>query len=159
MSFGLVLKEIQASEVSSADLVFWSYLLCLSFFGSVTLWSYRSYKNICEKNFMSFGLVLREIQASEVSSLKIESAKVWELPPWTTQNQTSISLKSSPPFSTFNKKISCLETRWPAYRISHHLLPQYFLLLQWPPESPRSICHKSLMERASNFEALSARYS
>jgi hypothetical protein len=83
---------------------------------------------------------------------------VWELPPWTTQNQTSISLKSLPPFSTFNKKMSCLDTQWPTYRSSHHLLPQYLLLLQWSSQSPRSICQKSLMERASNFEALSARY-
>ncbi len=59
--------------------------------------------------------------------------KVWELLPWTTQNQTSISLKSSLLFSTFNKKMPCLETRWLAYRISHHLLPQYLLLLQWSP--------------------------
>jgi len=27
--------------------VFWSYLLCLKFFGFVILWSYRSYSNIC----------------------------------------------------------------------------------------------------------------
>jgi hypothetical protein len=87
---------------------------------------------------------------------RLGSAKVWELPPWTTQNQTSISFKSSPPFSTFNKKMPCLEIRWPAYRISHHLLPQYFLLLQWSPQSPRSVCQKSLMENASNFEALLA---
>ncbi len=90
---------------------------------------------------------------------RLGSAKVWELPPWTTQNQTSISLKSSSPFSTFNKKMSCLETRWPAYRINHHLLPQYFLFLQWSPQSPRSVCHKSLMEHASNFEVLLSRYA
>jgi hypothetical protein len=57
------------------------------------------------------------------------------------------------------QKKSCLETQWPAYRISHHLLPQYFLLLQWSPQSPRSVCQKSLMEHASNFEALLTRYA
>jgi hypothetical protein len=36
-----------AFENSVLDLVFWSYLLCLSFFGSATLGSYRSYRNIC----------------------------------------------------------------------------------------------------------------
>jgi len=47
MSFGLLLWELGAFENFVSDLIFWSYLLCLSFFGSVTLWSYRSYRNIC----------------------------------------------------------------------------------------------------------------
>ncbi len=39
--------RVKSFENSVSDLVFWSYLLCLSSFGFVTLRSYRSYRNIC----------------------------------------------------------------------------------------------------------------
>jgi hypothetical protein len=57
-----------------SDLVFWSYLLCLSFFGYAALGSYRSIKDyICERNFKSFSYVLKEIQVSKVSALVLKS--------------------------------------------------------------------------------------
>ncbi len=43
----IFLWELWAFEDSMLDLVFWSYLLCLSLFGSAALGSYRSYRNIC----------------------------------------------------------------------------------------------------------------
>jgi len=54
------------------DLVFWSYLLCLSFFGFAALGFYRSYSNICVRNFMSFESILRNIQTFKVLVLVLK---------------------------------------------------------------------------------------
>ncbi len=56
------------------DLVFWSYLLCLSFFESFCFGiSYIIKDYICERNFKSFGYVLKEIQIPKVSTLILKS--------------------------------------------------------------------------------------
>jgi hypothetical protein len=38
-------------------------------------------------------------------------------------------------------------------------VPPAFAVVALEPQSPRSVCQKCLMERAPNFEALSARYT
>jgi hypothetical protein len=60
------------------DLIFLSYLLCLSIFGFAALRSYRSLRNIHVRNFMPFGYVLREIQVSKVSASSFEINFFWK---------------------------------------------------------------------------------
>ena len=173
MSFGFVLREIQASEVSVSILKSVSFEsdLFVVIINRVEILREGSRHNcscftkilerskvICEQCsfakllWQKFVLRRHQSKSFEVEQIQLGRSwrkefedweaqihyqdlrtKMWELSPWTTQNQTSISLKSSPPFSTFNKKMPCLEIWWLAYRISHHLLPQYLLLLQWSP--------------------------
>jgi hypothetical protein len=57
------------------DLVFCSYHLCLSFFGSVDLGSYRSYRTICVRE-ISYHLDLyqeSEVSVSVLKSVSFES--------------------------------------------------------------------------------------
>jgi hypothetical protein len=66
--------RVMSFENYVLNLGFWSYLLCLNIFGFATL-GYIGHKGlyICERNFMSFGYVLRKIQVSKVLASILKS--------------------------------------------------------------------------------------